>query len=170
MSTAHVEYPPAFALCKRWVATYTEFVSLVNTVRSGTLRGESLGLLPDLVRDRAAQLTDLADHLTALGYRPHERFAGAESKLWSETLKLAGTQMLHTPPADAPLGQVAAGVERMRDAWKRFAGFVAELPEDFLGHLPVLNPQYLYSLEGILWLMGTRRQPTPDGVRPDLIV
>lgn len=169
MNTARTECPPTLALCKRWVATYNEFLFLTVALRQLVRSRAPLGLLREQVRDRAVHLTDLADQLLALGYRPNERFAGAEAKLWGETLKLVGGLPWQAPPHDAPLEQVLEDVGRMRDGWQRFEGFVAELPDDFFAHLPSLNPQF-HRADGVLWLVGQRRQPTANGVRPDHVV
>jgi hypothetical protein len=151
------------------VAAYNEFLFLAAALRHLARSGAPLGLLREQMRDRAAHLTDLADQLLALGYRPNERFAGAEAGLWGETLRLVGATPWQVPPHDAPLEQVAEDVERMRDGWRRFEGFVAELPEDFFAHLPSLQPQF-HRADGVLRLVGQRRPPTAGDVRPDLVV
>lgn len=169
MNTAHPDCPPALALCKRWVASYNEFLFLVAALRQLARSGSPLGLLREQMRDRATHLTDLADQLLALGYRPNERFAGAEAGLWNETLRLVGGMPWQSPPHDAPLEQMLEDVGRMRDGWRRFEGFVTELPEDFFAHLPSLNPQF-HRADGVLRLVGQRRAPSATGVRPDHVV
>jgi hypothetical protein len=171
MMTARPEYAPAQSLCKRWVATYNEFLFQVAALRELTRHQAQLGLLREQLVDRATHLTDLADQLMALGYRPHELFAGAEARLWAETLKLVHSLAWQTPPLDAPADLVKEDLDRMNDGWKRFTAFVDELPVDFFTHLPTLNPQ-LYRGEGLLRLVGQRRQAAvaANGVRPDHIV
>lgn len=169
MNTAHPDRPTTLALCKRWVATYNEFLFLVTALRHFVRARAQLGLLREQVRDKAAALAELADQLLALGYHPDGRFAGEEARLWNEALLLVHGLPWQAPPHDAPLDQVIEDVGRIRDGWRRFEGFVAELPDDFFAHLPALDPRFLRD-DGVLWLVGQRRQPSANGVRPHHIV
>jgi hypothetical protein len=169
MNTTHTDSTAPLTLCKRWVATYNEFLFMALALRQLVRVRSNLGLLREQLRDRAVALTDLADQLRALGYCPDSRFASAEARLWSETVGLVHKLPWQAPPHDISLDRLTEDVARMRDGWERFEAYVAGLPDDFFTHLPALDPRFLRE-EGVLWLMGQRRQPSASGVGPDHIV
>ncbi len=172
MSTAHPYAPHGHALCKRWIATYNEYLFLTIALRDLARSASPMGLIRELTQEKAVQLTDLADQLQTLGYRPSERFAGQEAGLWNATLKLVAGLLWQTPPQDTPHALVRDDYNKMDDGWKQFQQLVAGLPDDFCNHLPSLDPQF-YRPDSVQRLIGTRRQglaASTNGVQPDHVL
>jgi hypothetical protein len=122
-------------------------------------------------------MVDAADHLRAHGYAPYRRVAGDEAALWARTVEYVGALPGRTPPAGAPLADLALWVAQVLEAWEPFAAFVARLPDDCFARVDALDPRALRP-GGLAALIGPGRhhpaaaQPVrqPDGEFADPLV
>ena len=156
MNTAHADCPPAFALCKRWVATYTEFLFRRSTVRSRSGRRVAAGSAPRPgpgpggPADRPGRLSCWRwDTGRTSGSPGRSRSCGARRSSWRAGCR--GSPRRH----DAPLEQVAEDVDRIRDAWAAVRGVRGRVARGLPRPPTVLNPQHLYSVDGVLVADGS---------------
>lgn len=172
MITAQTDAPAGLALGRRWLSCYNEFLFLLMALRQVKQQQMGRGQLQQQICKRADQLTDLADQLQCLGFRPHARFCSEESCLWQETRAVAASMQWQAPSQDFPLELVLQDVERMRDAWRRFEQFVCSLGDEFFARLPALDPQ-TQRTDRLLQMMGQRGKTlapaATNGVGPNYI-
>jgi hypothetical protein len=153
------------ALAKKWTEEYSEFLFLTIALRDLVNRKINRGMIRGLITTQATSLLETTDQLATFGFRPTLGLAGAESDLWSQTVRYVSQIPWQQPPAGVPLDELAADLTRMQALWEDFEAFVGRLPGDFCESSQVLSSGPSFRTEGNIQLLGHRISPTAIVVR-----
>lgn len=152
------DYP--HALARRWTEEYSEYLFLTIALRDLVNREVNRGMIRGLVTTRATALLETTDQLATFGFRPSLGLAGAESDLWSQTVRYASQIPWQQPPAGIALDELTADLTRMQALWEQFETFVGGLPGDFCETSLVLSTGPSFRGDGNMQLFGHRVTPT----------
>ena len=152
------EFP--HSLARKWFVDYGDFLFTTIALRELLRRPVSRGPIRALLTARAVVLLETTDQLAAFGYRPSLRLAGAESDLWTQTVRYASRIPWLVPPAGVAMEILAADLAAMQTAWEQFEAFVRELPNDFFESSVVLAAASASTDQGIPSQLGPQVRPT----------
>jgi hypothetical protein len=152
------DYP--YSLARKWTEEYSEYLFLTIALRDLVNRKINRGMIRGLITTRAMTLLETTDQLATFGFRPTLGLAGAESDLWSQTVRYASQIPWQQPPAGVPLDELASDLTRMQALWDQFEAFVGGLPGDFCESSLVLSSGPSFRSDGNVQLLGHRICPT----------
>ncbi|MDB5313632.1 MAG: hypothetical protein JWO38_7834 [Gemmataceae bacterium] len=147
-------------LARRWRGDYAEHLFLTIALRDLVRHRVNRGPIRGLITARSVALLEVTDQLAAFGLRPTLGLAGAESDLWSQTVRYASQIPWLSPPAGVHVDELTADLIKMQDAWNQFEAFAGELPEHFYEMSAVLTAGTAIRADGLPQYIGPRFSPT----------